>query len=355
MTRPVRVGIAGLGRSGWGMHAGALSVLNEQYEVSAVTDPDPERRREAEERFSCSSAEDFTTLLSADTELIVVASPSHLHAEHTVAALEAGKHVIVEKPMAQSTDEADRMMAAARDAERTLTVNQNYRYKPTFRKVKAIIDSGILGQTLQVRVAVHQFSRRWDWQTLKAYNGGILANHGAHVVDWALGLFEDEDPELFSFLTTTPLYAGDADSHAKLIINPKDGPLLDVELTHSNAYAQPYWLVMGTRGSLSGSHTSLRWSYFDPAAAPPLELDTSPTPDRSYNSEKLPMTEETVSFTSTPNEDMLLLYRDLFATLRNGAPVVITPESVRRQMRLFERIRETAAARGGDALTQRPR
>ena len=342
MTQPIRVGIAGLGRSGWNMHADALSKLPNHYQISAVMDLDEARRAEAEKRFGCSSTDTFESLLDNDTDLIVVASPSHFHAEHTLAALAVGKHVMVEKPMAQNVAEADEMIAAAKRAERVLTVNQNYRFKPAFRKVNEIIASGKLGEILQIRISVHQFGRRWDWQTLRKYNGGILTNHGAHVIDWMLQHFEDDDPEVFAFMTGTPLYAGDADSHAKIIIQPSDGPLMDVELTHSAAYAQDYWTVMGTQGSLAGTQSELRWKYFDPASVQPLVLDEAPTPDRSYNREALPFIEETMSFPHLQNEDMVLMYRNLTSTFREGGAPEVTPESVRRQMVLFERCREAA-------------
>lgn len=342
MTNPIRVGIAGLGRSGWNIHANSLGTLPDHYKVSAVMDLNPKRRAEAEERFSCQSLETYDALIYTDTDLIVVASPSHFHAEHTVKALEAGKHVIVEKPMAQTPEEAEEMIAAAKKVNRVLTVNQNYRYKPAFRKVGEVIKSGKLGEIIQIRISVHQFGRRWDWQTLQKYNGGILTNHGAHVIDWMLQHFNDNEPEIFSYMVDTPLYAGDADSHAKIIIRPNDGPLMDVELTHANAYGQDYWLVMGTQGSLTGSQSEIRWKYFDPAVAPPLELDTEPTPDRSYNREALPFIEESMSFTPVFNEDMGHLYKDLFATIRENKPLEITPESVLRQMRLFERCRQAA-------------
>ena len=342
MTNSIRVGIAGLGRSGWNIHAYSLGQLPEHYKVTAVMDLNSERRAEAEEKFGCQSFDNYDALIGTDTDLIVVASPSHFHMEHTVQALGAGKHVIVEKPMAQNPEEAEAMIAAAQKADRVLTVNQNYRYKPSFRKVSDILKSGKLGEIIQIRISVHQFGRRWDWQTLKKFNGGILTNHGAHVIDWMLQHFNDDEPQIFSYMVDTPLYAGDADSHAKILIKPNDGPLMDVELTHASAYKQDYWTVMGTQGSLTGSQSDIRWKYFDPAAAPPLVLDTEPTPDRSYNREPLPFIEESMSFPPVPHEDMAYLYTDLYGSIRDGKSLEITAESVLRQMRVFERCREAA-------------
>ncbi len=339
----IRVGIAGLGRSGWNLHADALSRLPEHYQVAAAMDLSEPRRAEAEARFACDTFATFAALATADVDLIVVATPSPFHTEHAVAALGAGKHVLVEKPLARSVAEVDTMIAAAKAADKVLTVGQNYRYHNDFRAVGEVMASGKLGKIVQIRVAIHQFSRRWDWQTLRKNNGGIMNNHGAHILDWLLLHVQDDDPEVFCHLVDTPLYAGDADSHAKILIRPKDGPLLDIELTHCNAYPQPNYTVMGTRGSLSGTKELLRWKYFVPENEGVLELDTAPTADRSYNREALTFTEESREITEKFNDDWVQLYQDLYGTLRENKPLTITPESVRRQIRIFDRCRVSAS------------
>jgi scyllo-inositol 2-dehydrogenase (NADP+) len=207
-------------------------------------------------------------------------------------------------------------------------------------KVKEIMESGVLGRIIQINFNVHQFRRRWDWQTLKEYGGGILNNHGAHVVDWAMLLIDDPEPEVFCHMEATPLYAGDADSHVKLVLLPKGGPVIDIELTHACAHPQANWLVMGTRGSLTSDRRTVRWQFFDPTEAPPLVLDTQPTPDRSYNSEELPWHEETCELVRDFGSGTRQLYGDLDGTIREGAPLAITPESVRRQIAVLEKCRE---------------
>jgi scyllo-inositol 2-dehydrogenase (NADP+) len=339
---PIRVGIAGLGRAGWDIHASAIAGLAEQFCVVAVCDPLPARQEEARERFGCRTYTEYADLVADDrVELMIVATPSHLHAGHTTMALRAGKHVLVEKPMTTSLAEVDEMMAVAEEAGRILTVHQNYRYAVDFLKVKEIMESGVLGRIIQINFNVHQFRRRWDWQTLKEHGGGILNNHGAHVVDWALLLIDDPEPAVFCHMQATPLYAGDADSHVKLVLLPKGGPVIDIELTHACAHPQPNWLVMGTRGSLISDRGTVRWQYFYPAEAPPLVLDTQPPPDRSYNSEELPWREETCELAREFGSGVRQLYGDLYATIREGAPLAITPESVRRQVAVLEKCRES--------------
>ncbi len=342
LTDPIRVGIAGLGRSGWGIHANALAQMEASYSVVAVCDPDSSRQEEAIERFDCLAYAGIDALIADDAvELLVVATPSQLHAGDATAAMRAGKHVIVEKPMAPSLAGVNEMIAVSKETGQLLTINQNYRYHPDFLKVKEVVDSGKLGRIVQIRMTGNSFRRRWDWQTLKEYGGGDLNNKGAHPIDRAIHFFDDPHPDIFCHMETTPLFAGDAESHVKLIIKPKDGPLIDVELSNTCAYPQDAWLIMGTQGTLvSSNRREIRWKYFDPADAPPLVLDSRPTPDRSYNSETLPWQEFTFEPDFSFGESMQPLYADLYAAIRRGAPLAITPESVRRQVEILERCRE---------------
>ena len=338
---PIKVGIAGLGRSGWSIHAEALAGLADQFTIIAVCDPDLARQTEARERFGCRTYSEYAALVAdREIELMVVATPSQLHVNNTIAALRAGKDVLVEKPMGKNLAEVDQMIAVAKETGQILTVNQNYRYAADFQKVKEIVESGVLGRILQIRMAIHQFQRRWDWQTLKKYGGGILNNHGAHLVDWAMLLIDDLEPEVFCHMEATPLYAGDADSHVKIVLHPQKGALVDIELTHACAYPQDNWLVMGTQGSLTSDRHTIRWKYFNPKEVPALVLDTQPTSDRSYNREELPWREEVFELTSNFSSEVRQLYCDLYAAIRQNALIAITAESVRRQMVILEKCRE---------------
>ena len=337
----IRVGIAGLGRAGWSIHAQYLASLGDKFRIVAVSDPDAGRQREAQERFGCRTYSDFADLVQdREIEIMVVASPSHLHAEQSIAAMKAGMHVLVEKPMANSLADVDRMIAVAAQTDRLLTVNHNYRNMPAFLKLREVFESGRLGRIVLIRNAWHGFYRRWDWQTLREYGGGVLNNYGSHAVDRALQLLGDTEPQVFCHMERTPLYAGDAESHVKIILQAKDWPMIDIELTNVCCYPQDEWLVMGTQGGLRGSMRQLRWKYFDPQTLPERPLSRVPTPDRSYNNEELPWQEEVWE---APDEDAWgyrRVWLDIHASLRQGAPLAITPDSVRRAIVVLEQCRQ---------------
>ena len=340
-SNPVTVGIAGLGRSGWGIHANALQDLPEQFRVVAVCDPEPARQSDAIERFRCSAYGEYAELVAnPEVELMVVATPSHLHAADVSAALRAGKHVIVEKPMASDLAGVDEMIAVANATGRILTVSQNRRLSADFVKVQEVITSGVLGRILEVRIRIGHFARRWDWQTLKRFGGGELNNSGAHYIDMGLLLIDDPEPTVFCHMETTPLYAGDAENQVRVLLRPKSGPLVDVSITNADAYPEPMWKILGTQGTLVCDATEARWTYFDPDEVPPLVLDTAPTEGRSYNREQLPMSKETATLSQDFGGNVKDLYRSLFASIREGAPLAVTAESVRRQVAVLEKCRE---------------
>jgi scyllo-inositol 2-dehydrogenase (NADP+) len=333
----IRVGIAGLGRSGWDIHAKLLAPLQEQYQVVAVVDADENRRQEAIDRFDCQAYTEYDQLLADPAvELVVVALPSFLHADGAIAALDAGKHVVCEKPMATGLADADRMIEAAERTGRVLTIFQQRRYNPDFVKVREVIHSGVLGRIVQIRLTESRFSRRWDWQTLQKFGGGSLNNTGPHFLDMALQLFGDNYPdEVFCHLDRT-LTLGDADDHLKVLFKGKDAPTIDVEISSACAYPPETWNVMGTQGGLAGTTQQLRWKWVDWDAQPPRQLDLQPTPNRSYNFDQLMWHEASWDVAQDTSPKYAGFYHDLYATVRQGHTLAITPQSVRRVMWLID-------------------
>ena len=338
---PVRAGIVGLGRSGWSIHARAMEAMPEKFQVAAVTDVDPQRREEAKHHFGCRTHESFESLIAdEELDLVVVASPSQLHGGQSIAAMQAGHDVLCEKPFALSSEEADRVIEVSKRTGRMIAPFQNRRYEATFQQVKSVIDSGILGRIVMARIAAHSFKRRWDWQTLKRFGGGSLNNTGPHFIDQALEVFGPGEPEVFCILDRT-VSLGDADDHVKLVLHGQGHPSVEVEITSASPYSQDQWLVMGTCGGLRGGGKGLEWQWIDPRQLPERELDVNPTPDRSYNKEELDWHSD--SWTPDPDNAVPIdqqAYQDLYRTLREGMPLTVTPESVRRQIAVIERCHE---------------
>lgn len=347
--QPIAVGLAGLGRSGWNIHAAVMSTLADRYRIVAVTDPDQQRCLEAQQKFGSRTYESVSAMLEDPAiELMVVATPNHLHAGNAIAALRAGKHVVIEKPVACHLEELDAMIDAAQRAERMLVPFQNRRYDPHFQKVRSIIQSGVLGRIVQIRMAWHMFNRRWDWQTLSEFGGGTLNNAGPHFLDQALQLFGPAEPQVFCHLDSA-LTLGDTDDHVLMILRAPGAPLIQLEITSVCSLPQDFWLVMGDRGTLRGTTEHLQWQVTDFNQQPPRQIHRGAAEQRQYNRETLiwtrnewtvPEQQKSIQWTRQR------FYEDMYETLRHGRPPIVLPQQVRRQISILEQARRQACVSG---------
>ena len=356
---PVRVGIIGQGRSGWGIHANYIRGVPRLFKVVAVADLIPDRVAQSAAELGCRAYPDAESLIAdPDIDLVVVSTYNHTHAKYATMALNAGRHVLCEKPFGLTVADVDAMIAAAKANGRVLAPFQQRRFEPDFQKVKEIVDSGVLGKIVHIRIAWHGFGRRWDWQTSRAYAGGNLNNNGPHPLDHALELFGPAEPEVWAEAGGY-LRSGDAEDHLKFILHAAGSPTVEVELTSIWAYPQERWAVAGTRGGLHGTTRRLEWKWVDFDSMPARPLDMNSTPDRSYNHETLewntaswdaPGSEENAGPGAPPPvNDVATFYEAFHRTLTEGAPLIISAEAGRRRVATMEKIRAAAGIPPGGA------
>jgi predicted dehydrogenase len=180
----LKAGIIGL-RMGWS-HATAIASLD-GARVAAVCDLDEQHLAAVKREFSTEQAEtDFRLLVENPAlDFIVVASPDHFHCEHTVAALEAGKHVLCEKPMAPSVEECRRMVDTARTAGRKLMIGHLVRFTPIFQILKRMRDEGEFGEVYYVGTEYqHDYSKVGGaWRFDPRVGRHVYLGGGCHAVD----------------------------------------------------------------------------------------------------------------------------------------------------------------------------
>ncbi len=342
-TGPINVGVAGLGRSGWDIHIRTLREMPGKFKVAAVLDNLAERRKQAADEFGCATYEKYEQVLAdKNLDLVIVAMPTDLHVPWSMAALEAGKDVVVEKPVSTDLAECDKLIAAEKKLGGSVTVFQNRRYAAGFLKIKEVVESGALGRVNFIRNTSAGFSRRWDWQTIKKLGGGSLRNTGIHALDAMMEFSGPSEPEVFCTMDRV-LTSGDAEDWVKLLLKAEDAPLIELNLFANCAYPEPSWLVLGQKGSLTSSDDGLKWKVvkgFD--ELPERKLDLAPTADRSYNRDKLEFEEHSwteptgAQDESQPRSAETRFYDDVYANLREGAEQKITLASVRRRMAVVD-------------------
>ncbi len=133
---PVKVGVIGIGNMGW-HHARVLSLLRDA-ELIGVADPDSTRGHLATEQFGCRWFKDYESLLR-EVEAVCIAVPTLLHHQVGLACLEAGLHVLIEKPIAACQEEAAGLIAASNKAKRILQVGHIERFNPAFRELIKVV------------------------------------------------------------------------------------------------------------------------------------------------------------------------------------------------------------------------
>ncbi len=340
--RVLRLGIIGQGRSGRNIHAEFLKTIPDKFRIACVADSLPDRAERARAEYGCEAFTDYRALLGRkDLDLIVNASFSHQHAPITREFLQAGFHVLCEKPLARRAADVDDLIETARKAGRILAVFQQSRFAPYYRQICAVLRSGVLGRIVLVKTAFNGFSRRYDWQTLQACDGGNLLNTGPHPMDQVLGLIgRDIMPRVWCHMDRLNT-SGDAEDFCKIILSFPGRPVIDLEICSNAPYPCPVYDIYGQYGGLRAEMNRVVWKYYVPSEVPALKLERAPLPGPSYCSDPGLVWHEH-EWTVPPEEKDLFnsmaarFYDNLYEALVNGAPLVVTPEHVRQQIAVIE-------------------
>lgn len=191
----LRVGIIGTGGIAVGAHLPGYQKLGDRVEVVALCDINEEKLARASERFGVEKTfTDYNDLLALDLDLVSVCTPNYLHNPVAIAALEAGKHVLCEKPLALNAQQAQEMVDAAEKAGKHLMIGVNNRYRQESQKLKKMIERGDLGEIYAARTGWVRrrgvpFWGDWFMEKEKA-GGGPLIDIGVHMLDltrWLMG------------------------------------------------------------------------------------------------------------------------------------------------------------------------
>jgi predicted dehydrogenase len=268
----INVGVVGLGQSGWHQHAASLHTFPD-YWLVAVCDRSPVLRERAAGAFSVRTyAEAGQLCADPEVEVVVVATPNNLHAEQAMAAMEAGKDVVVEKPMSVTLAEADEMVATARRTGRVLTVFHNRRWDRDFLMVEALKRRKVLGDILTLDSRIYMAGDLWgvwssygvpefrpQWRTESAYGGGYLADWGPHMVEQVLRL-AGEMPVSVAADLRGDLWTDEVDDYFNMRLAFPSGLTATMEASNNGRIPPPRWYVVGTQGTLIARGEFDRWA-----------------------------------------------------------------------------------------------
>jgi len=333
-SSPIGVGLVGYGLAGAVLHAPIIEALPD-YRIAAVMTSRPEA---AERRDRPQLASDIDALLAIDAvELIVVVTPNDLHAAHAEAALRAGRHVVVDKPMAPSLAECDRLIDVAAETGRLLSVYHNRRWDGDYLAARAIAE----------KEPVALYEARWDrfrpeaaavWRNTPRPGAGLLWDLGPHLIDQALGLFGW--PDAMAADVATQRSGAGADDYFELTLHYGEARAI-LSASTLVAATRPHMALHGTGGSW--------WTEgLDPLEA---ALRAGESPSRPGFAQGLPLipayraTKDGERLEApVPAGDPYGFYRAMAAAIRSGGPLPVDPVEARDVVAMI------AAAHAGEAL-----
>ena len=323
--RQVKVAVAGLGAMGLGYHCKHLA-RHRAFGLTAGFDTSRSRLKLAQKEYGIQPFTDWKRFLEDEGyELLVIATPSNFHARQTVDALNAGKHVVVEKPMCMTTREADRMIGAARKNRRMLSVFQNRRWDSDYLTVKRAVEKGSIGRLISVKRVVLTYSRlmrtfgvkefRPHWRAERKYGGGLLFDFGAHYIDQLLQLVGSRPVDVYGNLEAR-VWTKDADDWFLAVIRFANGVLAQVEVCHISPLEFGGLHVFGTKGAICGNRMKA--------------LRRGRTREHTLRPART---------------DWPAYYRNIHKVLTRGEKLAVRPEEVRQVMQVMDAIRKSSAQR----------
>jgi predicted dehydrogenase len=276
---------------------------------------------------------------------VVVGTPPNTHVTLARQLLEAGKHVIVEKPFCLTTLEADTLIRSAEERGLALSVYQNRRWDPDFLAIRQIVREGTIGEIFHVETFIGGFAHPCDfWHSHEPISGGVFYDWGSHYLDWVLTLLPDAVVDVRASAHKRVWHDVTNADQANLYVRCAGGQ--EATFIHSDVAAllKPKWYILGTRGAIVAEWrhetvTSRRWSgdlieeHLAPAEAPPVVTVAVRGSNGQISEQRL----------SLPPAPLHPFHRNFADHLLAGEPLAVPPASSRRNIAVMEAAAYSAA------------
>jgi scyllo-inositol 2-dehydrogenase (NADP+) len=338
----VRVAMVGYGAIG---HEHALAVdAVPGLSLAAVGDLDPARLDVAR-----SVAAGITTYTDADdlmaddaVDLVVVSTPPSTHADWAVRALQAGKHVVLEKPMALTAAECDEILRIADDLDRLVVVYQNRRFDPDYLVMRRLVGESAIGELFHLESFVGGYGHPCNyWHSDAAVSGGAIFDWGSHFFDQVLDLMPGEISHVTATNHKRRWHDVTNADHSRVTLHYVDGR--EAEFIHSDlaAATKPKWLALGTRGAIRGDWRTER--VVARTAIGTLAEDVLAAAD-SPAAMSLHHPDGSVTALAVPPAPAYAFHRELADHLLRGLPMTVHAAHSRRVVAIMEAAEASAVA-----------
>jgi predicted dehydrogenase len=335
---PIRTGIIGFGLAGRVFHAPFLAT-NPAFAITAIATSDPGRAAQAAAAHPDAAIMSTDALLqrAGDLDLVVLASPPHVHREQAVAAFRAGAAVVIDKPFVPTVADAEEIITAAEAAGRPLTVFQNRRWDGDFRTVRTLVESAALGTVHRFESTFERFGApkrdQWQGQISPTQGGGILFDLGSHLIDQALTIFGPATLEVAELRAVRDGLGSEDDAFVSL--RHESGVRSHLTMSRVAAQSGPRFRVLGDESGytvygLDGQEPDLkvgRW---------PGSEGYGETPGAQWGLLGVDNGEQPLVPVPTEQGAYPDFYAQVAASIRDGAPVPVDARHALETVRIIE-------------------
>lgn len=334
MSTPINTALCSFGMSGLVFHSPFLTV-NPHFNFYAVL----ERTKNiaAEKYPEVKTYRTLEAMLADDlVELVIVNTPNYTHYEYAKKALEAGKHVVVEKPFTVHFEEAQELIEIAKRKNKVLSVYQNRRYDSDYKTIKKVLSQNLLGELVEAEMHFDRFRQELSAKKHKEIAGpgaGVLYDLGAHLIDQALQLFGSPEKIFADIRIIRP--TSQVDDYFELLLYY---PKLRVRLKASYLVreALPGYILHGLKGSFIKHKTDVQEKMLQEGIIPSgKDWGTEPETEKGLLHTEVDgkvIREYIASKQGNYND----YYNALYESIRFHKPLPVTPEEGAQVVKIIE-------------------
>jgi predicted dehydrogenase len=318
--------------------------------LGAVCDVNAERRSQANKDFPGVKTYDSADSLAGDpdVDLVIICTPPNTHARLSLAMMDAGKHVLCEKPLALDLKEATAMVEMAQRHELHLSCYQNRRWDVDYLAIKQALANGLIGELFYMETFVGGFSHPCGyWHSHDEISGGTAYDWGAHYLDWMVSLLPERITAVIGTRHKRVWHDVSNVDQERIQIRFAGGQ--EAEFLHSDiaAVPKPKWYLLGTEGAIIGNWLNVTQyetdpvQYFHEHHIPPTEMTPDLTLYRRHSSGQV-----VAQKLAMPKRQPYLLYRNLADHLLTGEPIEAPLEHSVSVVAILEAAKRSAANGG---------
>jgi len=243
-----KTAVIGYGYAGRAFHS-YLVGLTPGLELCGVASRSAETRAQIEEERGCKAYESFEAVIAdPEVDLVVLGTPNHVHAEYAIQAMEAGKHVVTDKPMCTNLAECDAMIEASQRTGKVLSIFQNRRWDGDFLTLKKLLADDELGELRWLEMAWLAVGKPRRWRGEVEYGGGRLFDLGAHLLDQTLLIFPQAVTSVYCRMHRD-FGENEVESHAMVTLGFDNGATAVVDCGSLHHSKKPRFQAFGEEAS----------------------------------------------------------------------------------------------------------